>query len=423
MAATAGAAPLLAQARHRAGEPDRDGAVEQPDVDPQLERVRRRHAEELPLDQAPLDLAPLRGRVAGPVRREPGGSLRVEAVDGEAVDELGRLAALREADRPQAARDELGQQPRPVAERARPQLQRLVEHRRVPERDRPGGPRGRVVLDHRGVGAQERAGQLARVGDGGRGEEELRVGAVDLSSPAQAPEDVPDVRAEHAPVDVRLVDDHVAEVREHVSPAVVVREDADVEHVRVREDHVRPLADLPAPLVLGVAVVDGRLDARNAKRGQRPRLVLCQGLRGVEVEGPHLRLGGERVEDGEVEREGLPAGRAGRDDQMLAAARGRERLGLVGEELGDPGRPQGALQLGVELGERHETRLAPRNLRQVRELLALEHLRPGHGGHPHDANFTPRWYPGASPSRPRIRAGERASRQTSRRSRAWAATA
>ena len=42
-----------------------------------------------------------------------------------------------------------------------------------------------------------------------------------------------------------------ARLREDVSPAVVVREDADVEHVRVREDEVRPLADLPAPLAAG----------------------------------------------------------------------------------------------------------------------------------------------------------------------------
>ena len=59
--------------------------------------------------------------------------------------------------------------------------------------------RGRcVVVDHGRVEAQERVRQLARVGDRRRGEEELRVGPVDLRRPAQAPEDVPDVRAEDA---------------------------------------------------------------------------------------------------------------------------------------------------------------------------------------------------------------------------------
>ena len=55
------AAPLLAQRRDRAGEADRDHRVEQPDVDPELERVRRRHAEQVALAEPPLDLAPLPG--------------------------------------------------------------------------------------------------------------------------------------------------------------------------------------------------------------------------------------------------------------------------------------------------------------------------------------------------------------------------
>ncbi len=135
--------------------------------------------------------------------------------------------------------------------------------------------------------------------------------------------------SEDAAVDVRLVDDDVAEIREHVRPAVVVGEDADVEHVRVRQDDVRPLADLPATLVLGVAVVDRRAKPREAELLERPRLVLGERLRGVEVERPLLGLGSERVEDGEVEGEGLSARRARGDDDVLAPPRRRERLGLV----------------------------------------------------------------------------------------------
>ena len=114
--------------------------------------------------------------------------------------------------------------------------------------------------------AEQRLGQLRRVRDGRGGEDELRLGAVRPREPAQPPEDVRDVRAEDAAVDVRLVDDDVAEVREHVAPAVVVREHAHVEHVGVRQDRVGPLADLPAALALGVAVVDRGLDALDAER-------------------------------------------------------------------------------------------------------------------------------------------------------------
>ena len=69
--AAAGASPLLAEARDRAREADRDRAVEVADVDAELERVGRRDAEQLALDEPPLDLAPLLRRVAGAVRREP----------------------------------------------------------------------------------------------------------------------------------------------------------------------------------------------------------------------------------------------------------------------------------------------------------------------------------------------------------------
>src|SRR5438094_1433517 len=51
------AAPLLTQARDRPREAGRDHAVEQADVDPELERVRRGDAEQLACREAPLDLA------------------------------------------------------------------------------------------------------------------------------------------------------------------------------------------------------------------------------------------------------------------------------------------------------------------------------------------------------------------------------
>ena len=78
VAAPAGAAPLLAQRRDRAREADRDHRVEQADVDPELERVGRRDAEQLALGEPPLDLAALlgacsrRGRARAASRRRAG---------------------------------------------------------------------------------------------------------------------------------------------------------------------------------------------------------------------------------------------------------------------------------------------------------------------------------------------------------------
>ena len=135
VAAASGPAPLLAQRGDGAGEADRDRAVELADVDPELERVRRRDAEQLAVHQPPLDLAPLRRRVAGAVGGEARGGRGVDAVGGEAVDQLGGLAALREADRAQAPRDEPGHQERRLRERARADPELRVEQRRIPEDD------------------------------------------------------------------------------------------------------------------------------------------------------------------------------------------------------------------------------------------------------------------------------------------------
>jgi hypothetical protein len=130
------------------------------------------------------------------------------------------------------------------------------------------------------------------------------------------------VRPEDAAVDVRLVDDDVAEVREDVAPAVVVWEHADMEHVRVGQDEVRPLADLPAPLRLGVSVVDRGTDPLRAKLAERADLVLRERLRRVEVERPQLGLDRERGQHRQVEREALPA-RGSRCDRNVLAALGR----------------------------------------------------------------------------------------------------
>ena len=122
-----GPAPLLAEARDRAGEARRDHAVEQPDVDAELERVGRGHSEQLAGGQPLLDAPPLRRRVPGPVRREPVAVLRAEPIDGEPVDQLCRLPALREAERPQPTLDERRHQTRRLSQRACADAQFLIE--------------------------------------------------------------------------------------------------------------------------------------------------------------------------------------------------------------------------------------------------------------------------------------------------------
>ena len=190
VALPAGASPLLPQAGDGARKAHRDHAVEQADVDAELERVRRGHSEQLAGGEPPLDVAPLRGRVAGAVRREPVLVLAAEPVEGEAMDELRRPAALREAQRAKTALDELREQAGTLTERAGAEVELLVGHRRVPEHDRSLGPRRRIAGDDRRLQPRQRRGQLARVRDRRGGEQELRVGAVDGREPPQASQHV-----------------------------------------------------------------------------------------------------------------------------------------------------------------------------------------------------------------------------------------
>ena len=125
--------PLLPQACDGPWKPDRDRAIEQPDVDTQLERARRGNTKELAIDEPLLDVTALLGCVAGAIRGEAPGEGGVEPLARDAVDDLRRPPALGEHDRPQTAGDELCEQPTGVTERARTQPELRIDELRVPE--------------------------------------------------------------------------------------------------------------------------------------------------------------------------------------------------------------------------------------------------------------------------------------------------
>ncbi len=74
----------------------------------------------------------------------------------------------------------------------------------------------------------------------------------------EAPQDVGDVRAEDALVRVKLVDDDVAQVLEDPRPRGVVRKNACVEHVGVRQNDGRAVASHTSRIAGRVSVVDDR---------------------------------------------------------------------------------------------------------------------------------------------------------------------
>ena len=375
---TACPSPLLPQRGDRARKADRDGAVERSDVDAQLERVGGRHAEQLALDEPPLDLAALPRRVARAVGRQPAGDGRIQAVGREAVDELGGLAALGEADRPEPAVDELREQPRRIAERARANPQVGVDELGVPERDLACRRRGRVDGDRHHVEPGQSRRELVCVGDRGRREHEDGLRTVCEREPSQAPEDVRHVGAEYAAVDMRLVHHDQPQVVQHVAPAVVVGEDADVQHVRVRQHDVRGAANVRAPLDRRVAVVDRRPQPAEPERREPPGLVLRERLRGIEEEGPGRGIACDRVEHREREAERLARRRSGRQDDMPAAGGRLPGPCLVRVEARDASAFQRRGDVRVEIDR--ERLLTPRARRlhgAVRHLRGVEQVVPG----------------------------------------------
>ncbi len=260
----------------------------------------------------------------------------VERALGELGHQLDGLARLHEHDRPRALDHQLGEQVGGLRERAAPGGELLVGDRRVPHRDRASAARRAVVVDHgEVVEAGEPLGQLARVGDRGAGEHEAGarpVGVRDAPEPAQH---VADVGAEHAAVDVRLVDHHQREVGEEVAPRAVVGEDPQVQHVRVGEDDVGAAADLQALLPRRVAVVDRVAQAVDPEGVQRARLVLRERLGRVQVQRARLGVAAQHVERRELEAQRLPGRGAGGHDRR-AGPRGVQRLGLVRVQPLDP---------------------------------------------------------------------------------------
>jgi hypothetical protein len=185
------------------------------------------------------------------------------------------------------------------------------------------------------------------------------------------------VRAEDAAVDVCLVDDDVAEVVEHVPPAVVVGQHADVKHVRIGEDRVGETANVPAPLDLGVAVVDRGTQPFQLELGQCSSLVLRERLRRVEVERARARLGRDRAQHREVEGQRLPRRRARRDDDVPAARCGLPGFGLVAPDGGDSLPHERRDEKWVDpLGQRLRASRASLLDRAVRHLLHREQVVP-----------------------------------------------
>jgi hypothetical protein len=223
---------------------------------------------------------------------------------------------------------------------ASPHTELAIEQWRVVE-DEPALAAWRSALvDERDVVLfQQSLRELARIGDGRGRADERRTRAVELAHSLEAADHVGDLAAEQSAIRVQLVDDDELQAGEKAPPPRVMRQHAGVQHVGVGHHDVPRLADGRAAPGGGVAVVrvDSQVDGQAAlQRPELRQLVLGQGLRGKEIDGPPLRIFEQALQDRQVVAEGLAAGGRGNHRQVATVSYCGISLGLVGVESGDP---------------------------------------------------------------------------------------
>ena len=327
--AAPGAAHLLPRRGDRAGIAGQDRGVEAPDVDPELERVRRDDAEDVARPQPGLDRPPLVRQVAAAV---PAHALVLAASFAHRFaqrreQQLDRDPRAAEDDRLAAGAQERQRRPMREPVGSGPDTRALVERGRVEDDDVPLALGRAGTVDDAERPAGQRLRQVAGIPDRRRAADDPRGRAVVRAEAHETAQDVRDVAAEDAAVRVRLVDDDEAELLEQLEPLRVVRQDRRVKHVRVRHHDLARLADEAADRRRRVPVVDARGEVHAGVAGEVAELgelVLAQGLRREQVERPRRRVLADRLEDRQVVAERL-ARRGRRHDRDVLARHGAPR--------------------------------------------------------------------------------------------------
>ena len=201
-----------------------------------------------------------------------------------------RLFAKVSVRRPRSTKQRL--EARRLGERRAAQAELPVEQRRVPEHDRALGARRCVVADHGHRLAEERRAELAGVRDGRRGEQELRLSAVDCrradaAAAARSRRASRRRRGRRAPRRrSRSGDSRARRPSGRGSGSSPTWTMSGLVRITFAK-----LADLPALLGRRVAVVDRRPSRGTRSAGERAELVLRERLRRIEVERAALRVG------------------------------------------------------------------------------------------------------------------------------------
>ena len=252
-----GTTPLLAERCDRTRKAHHDRTVELADIDAELEGVGRDHGPQRSTCQARLDLTAHLGRIARPIRLNAVGQHGRAArqfVAHAPQDQLDHLPTRGKTDHALVVDYQLSNEADRLLDPRGASPRRLVEQARIPQRDIAARRRRTVGIDNRDCAARQLSKRLGGIANGGRREQQLGRGAVKSSAATQASNHVRDVAAKDAAIDVSLVDDDRAEARQPLIPPLMVRADADVDHVGIAEDEIRLDASAAATRGIRIAV-------------------------------------------------------------------------------------------------------------------------------------------------------------------------
>lgn len=328
--------------------------LEPADVDAQFQGVGADHAQVAAGARAFLDVAPFVGEIASPVAADTVGILLVALHGALEVggEDFHAQAAAAEDDGLNALQQELGGDAAGLVDHRLADAQFLIDDRGIVEDEMLFAPGRAVVVDQAEGNAEELLGQFPGIGDGRRAADEAGIRAVEFADPPQAPHQVGEMAAEHAPVMMHLVHHHVLQVFEEPDPQGVMRQDTGMEHVRIGDNDMAGVADGAAGALGRIAVEGVNLDITPHLRGDVPRfqhLVLRQRLGGKEVQRPGFGVDlGEMVQHRQVVTHGLAGGGGGDHDHVFAPQDMIHRRGLVAKQALDASLFQHLPQFGGE---------------------------------------------------------------------------
>ena len=362
-----GPARLLPQRDARARPAGDEDRVQSGDVDAQLQGVGGGQGPQPARAQVGLQGSALLGQVAAAVGRHRADELgqgEPQRVAGPLGHDLRRAARAHEHQRPgahaQQIHEQLGGLDDGAASRrgvlariARVRfggLGRVLDWLDVGRRQHPGVaqrrlPQGQGALpggcgvvgdghDVVGLGTDESGRGEGRLGCRRRGAQDDRLRAARAQArhePQEASQHEGDVRPQDPAVCVALVDDDVAQAPQETGPALVARQQGEVEEVGVGQDDVG-MGTHPVSLGQGgVAVAGAGAHRAQGARGGAGLALDCIELADEPAQRGGL-VGGERLGGGEVEGGGASA--VGGDARVGAG-------GLGGQDVGERWQPGG----------------------------------------------------------------------------------